>query len=39
MQPCCSRYQLATELEEALEHALDEGTNTKVLLRGGDSPF
>ena len=36
----CARYQLATELEDALEHALDEGINTKVLLRGGDAgPF
>ena len=26
------RYQLATELMEAVEHALDRGTNSKALL-------
>lgn len=32
------RYDLASELFEALDHALDVGKNTKVLLRGDGAP-
>lgn len=32
--PC--RYELATEFEEAVGHAMDRGTNTKVLFRMSD---
>ncbi|KAK9829388.1 hypothetical protein WJX72_005534 [[Myrmecia] bisecta] len=31
-----TEYELATEFEEALDHALDHGKNTKVLLRMND---
>lgn len=33
---CPGRYELATEFDEALEHALERGKNTKVLLKVSD---
>ncbi len=32
----CCRYELATEFDEALDHAQDSGRNTKILLRMAD---
>ncbi|KAK9836271.1 hypothetical protein WJX81_001311 [Elliptochloris bilobata] len=37
LQIAMTEYLLATEFDEALEHAIDEGARTKVLLRTGDA--
>lgn len=34
--PTPRRYDLATEFNEALEHALDRGKNTKIMLKVSD---
>jgi len=36
---CSNRYDLVAELEEAISHALDRGTNTKAVLRMPDVDF
>ena len=36
LQAACTEYELATEFGEALEHAMERGRNTKVVLKVSD---